>query len=277
MKKLLPIITIMLLLTACKGKDTDSSALKVYTSFYAMQSFAEAVGGNEADVVSLAATGAEPHSFEPTAQDIAKLREADLFIYHGAGMDDWAADVIKTLPDTVTVVCASDGLETSGDVHLWLSFKNAYAELAAIYKGFAAADQDGSDIYFNNMTEYASRLSELEKEYAAAELDGKKLFVTHGAYGCLCADFGMRQLALEGVGGESDPSPAQTAAFVDSLKESGAKAVYYDPLEGGKTAEAAAREAGASALELYTFEGDTEGRDFLTVMRQNLEQLKKGL
>ena len=101
--------------------------------------------------------------------------------------------------------------------------------------------------------------------------------MTHGAYGYLCADYGMEQFSLEGISGESDPSPAQMAQFADGIRSSGARAVFYDPLEGGTLDEAAAREAGVEALELYTFEGDTEGRDYITIMQLNLEQLKKGL
>ena len=87
----------------------------------------------------------------------------------------------------------------------------------------------------------------------------------------------MEQVALEGIAGESDPSPAQMAEFVENLQATGAKAIFYDPLEGDKIAKAVAREAGVDALELYTFEGDSEGRDYLTIMQLNLEQLKKGL
>ena len=280
MKKILPIIIILsLLLSSCGAKqDGESGKVKVYTTFYAMQGFAKAVAQDKADVVSIVPVGTEPHEFEPTAADIAKISKADMFIYHGAGMDDWAKDIAETLPKNVTVVCASEGIEqTGGDPHLWLGIKNAKKELETIYKNFLVADKDGTDTYLKNMTDYSARLDELGKEYEEASLSGKKLFVTHGAYGYLCADYGMEQVSLEGISGESDPSPAQMAEFVEKLHQSGAKAVFYDPLEGDKIANAAAKEAGIEALELYTFEGDSEGRDYITIMQQNLEQLKKGL
>ena len=36
-------------------------------------------------------------------------------------------------------------------------------------------------------------------------------------------------------------------------------------------------EADIQALPLYTFEGDSESRDYVTVMKANLEELKKGI
>ena len=47
-------------------------------------------------------------------------------------------------------------------------------------------------------------------------------------------------------------------------------------LEGDKMAQAVANEADIQALPLYTFEGDSESRDYVTVMKANLEELKKG-
>lgn len=87
----------------------------------------------------------------------------------------------------------------------------------------------------------------------------------------------MEQVALEGVQGESDPSPSQMAQVVDMIKVDGAKGIFYDPNGSDKTAAAVADEAGVLSLELCTFETDSENRDYLTVMSANLQELKKGL
>lgn len=283
MKKILPIFIILsLFLTSCGNVELVSDNIVVYSSFYAMDSFVKSIGGTEVTRHSVVPLGSEPHDFEPTAADIAKISKADLFIYHGAGMDDWAADVAETLPDSVTVVCASDGIDTKEtDPHVWLSLEKAQKEMETIYKWVRTVDsragKDNWQYYLDNLNTYCAKLDALEKEYDAAGLYGKKLFVTHGAYGYLCEDYGMEQIALEGISGDSDPSPAQMAQIVDEITESGAKAIFYDPLEGDKIAKAVAKEAGVEALELYTFEGDSEHRDYVEIMTLNLEQLKKGL
>ena len=280
MKRILPLFIILsLLLSSCGAKpDGVSGKVKVYTTFYAMQGFAKAVAKDKADVVSIVPIGTEPHEFEPTAADIAKISKADMFIYNGYGMDDWAKDVAETLPKSVKVVCASVKSDPYiGDPHVWLSYAGAAGELQNICSAFSEIDKTNEQYYNDNYTSYMEKIDNLGAEYREAGLAGKKLFVTHGAYAYMCNDWGMEQIALEGISGESDPSPAQMAQFVDEIKQSGAKAVFYDPLEGDKIAKAAAKEAGIEALELYTFEGDSEGRDYITIMQQNLEQLKKGL
>lgn len=280
MKKLLPIIMIIsIFLASCGTAEEKSDKLQVYTSFYAMYDFARTIGGDDIDLYNIVPTGAEPHDFEPTAADMAKLTKADLFIYNGAGMEDWAEAVAETLLDTVTTKCLSDILSDEiiidGDPHIWLDTSVASAIVNEISRTLAEADSANEDKYIKRGDEYAKQIGELYNEYASAGFEGKKLFVTHGAYGYLCSEFGMEQVALEGISGDSDPSPAQMAKIVDEIKADGARCIFYDPLEGDKMASAVANEAGIEALELYTFEGDSSDRDYITVMKFNLEQLKK--
>lgn len=279
MKKLLPIImTLSLLLTSCGKVEEKSDKPQVYTSFYAMYDFARMVGGDDIDLHNVVPTGTEPHDFEPTAADMAKLSKADVFIYNGMGIDEWAEKVADTLPETVNVVCASEKINTGGaDPHVWLSLKNARTQLEAVSSALSEADSANAENYAARLVEYSEKIDALETEYENAGLSGKKLFVTHGAYGYLCDDLGMEQVALEGISGDSDPSPAQMAKIVDEIKVEGAKCIFYDPLEGDKMANAVAKEAGIEALPLYTFEGDSEDRDYITIMQTNLEQLKKSL
>ena len=103
MKKILPLIaTLSLLLSACENvseKSADSDKISVYTSFYAMYDFAKTIGGDKADVKVLCPVGTEPHDYEPTAADMAKLSQADVFIYNGMGMEHWTESIEDTLKD----------------------------------------------------------------------------------------------------------------------------------------------------------------------------------
>lgn len=277
MKKILPIITILsLLLTSCVSTVEQSNKLQVYTSFYAMYDFARTIGGEDIDLYNIVPAGTEPHDFEPTASDMAKLSKADVFIYNGEGMESWAEKVADMLPETVKVVCASEKINSiNSDPHIWLNIENAQQELANIYSAFAEADSENAEKYNERYIQYSNQLDEIKAEYQNAGLDGKKLFVTHGAYGYLCEEFGMEQIALEGVSGDSDPSPAQMAKIVEEIKADNAKCIFYDPIEGDKIANAVAEEAGVEALPLYTFEADSEDRDYAEIMKFNLEWLKR--
>ncbi len=282
MKRKLSLVIIMsLFLTSCGMVRTDKTdKLTVYASFYAMNDFACAIGGEDIVYHSVVPLGAEPHDFEPTAADMAKLSDADVFVYNGMGIDSWAEKVKDALPEDVITVCAGDNLNGTSentDPHVWLNFENAKTQLENIYKAFSTADNKNSERYLGRLLEYSAHIDRVQDEYENAGLEGLKLFVTHGAYGYLCDEFGMEQIALEGISGDSDPSPAQMADIVEQIRNEGAKCIFYDPIEGDKMAMAVASEAGVEALPLYTFEGDSEHRDYVTIMELNLEQLKKAV
>lgn len=279
MKKIISAVLSLLLLASCGAAPPErNDRLVVYSSFYAMDSFVNAIGGDNVIHRSVTPAGNEPHDFEPSAADMARLSEADLFIHSGGGIDKWAESLADTLPDGVRVVNASEQVTSEeNDPHTWLSPKNAKLQLQTICDALSAADEDNFTEYRRRLKEYSDRIDALEAEYENAGLEGKKLFVTHGAYGYLCAEFGMEQIALEGNAGEGGPSPARMAEVVDRIKAEGAKCIFYDPLEKSKLADAVASEAGIQTAPLYTFEGDGENRDYIAVMELNLEQLKKGL
>ena len=193
-------------------------------------------------------------------------------------MESWADKIIETLPQSVKVICTSEQIPTDGnDPHIWLSPQNAKLQMQAICNVLSEVDSKNAQNYINRLDSYLTQIDEVDTEYKNAELDGKTIFVTHGAYSYLCNDYGMKQVALEGVTGDSDPSPSQMAKVVDQIKSEGVSCIFYDPLEGDKMAQAVANEADIQALPLYTFEGDSESRDYVTVMKANLEELKKGI
>lgn len=104
---------------ASQTKKSDDSKLKVYTSFYPMYDFTSKIGGDKVEVVNLVPLGTEPHDWEPSAQDLVKIGEADLFVYSGAGMESWVDKLDENVKDgKLTKVEASKGIELlKGEEH----------------------------------------------------------------------------------------------------------------------------------------------------------------
>ena len=90
----------------------------------------------------------------------------------------------------------------------------------------------------------------------------------------------MTQVALE-IASESEPTPAKMAEIVDFVKEHDVK-VIFDGLASSKVAEAVARETGASVAVLSPLEGISqedlkEGKDYFSIMEDNLKALSAAL
>jgi len=76
---------------------SSAERLTVVTTLFPLYEFAREVGGEAVDVSLLIPAGAEPHTWEPKPSDIAKIHDADVFIYMGEEMEPWAASMLRTI------------------------------------------------------------------------------------------------------------------------------------------------------------------------------------
>lgn len=285
----------LLLITAAGCANTPlpggaSDKLSVVASFYTMYDFAGKIGGDKAEVSILVPAGAEPHDWEPSTSDIVSLEQADVFIYNGAGMEGWVEDILSSLSNkSLTVVEATKGVpliykDSTPDPHVWLDPKLAKLELANIKDALAAADPDNASYYQENYDKYASEFDALDSELreGLSACPKKDIVVAHEAYGYLCEAYGLNQIAIEGVLAESEPDPARMANIVNLVRDKGISVIFFEELIGPKVAQSIADETGASVSVLNPLDGLSDeqraaGDDYISVMRKNLDELKKAL
>lgn len=92
--------------------------VNVMTSFYPMYEFTQEVAGDRANVEVLVSGGQDAHGFEPSAQDVAKVTESDLFVYSSDSMETWAPSLIEGVEnENLEVVEAAANLSSGGHAH----------------------------------------------------------------------------------------------------------------------------------------------------------------
>ncbi|MBP3710811.1 MAG: ZinT/AdcA family metal-binding protein [Treponema sp.] len=101
MKKILAVIMTVAMLffsVACtKTKSVDDGKLKIVTTIFPEYDWVREIMGEQAkhaDITLLLDNGVDLHSFQPTAKDITKIANADLFIYVGGESDEWVEDAL---------------------------------------------------------------------------------------------------------------------------------------------------------------------------------------
>lgn len=297
-------------LTACSGNtstqagsaETASDTVNVVASFYPMADFAQKVGGDHVKVTNLVPAGTEPHEWEPSPSDVKKIQASDVFIYNGADMEGWVGDTLESIDTSKTTVCeASDGIELrtaaekegstdehehagEHDPHVWLSPKNAKAELKNIEQALIKADPDNKADYQANYKKYAEKFDKLDEQYKneLSKVKGHSIVVSHEAYGYLCDEFGLTQMPITGMDAEGEPDAKTMAQIVQFIKDNNVKTVFGEDLVSQKVAKTIADETGAECAQLNPVEGLTDkqleaGEDYLSVMRDNLDKLVKAL
>ena len=91
---------------------SQEEKLTVLTSFYPYHEFTKNVAGDFAEVKQFMPSGVEAHDWEPRAQEIQSLKDADVFVYNGLGMEPYVENIIGSGEfDNVLFVKASEGVE----------------------------------------------------------------------------------------------------------------------------------------------------------------------
>ncbi|MBB6675287.1 metal ABC transporter substrate-binding protein [Cohnella nanjingensis] len=287
--------------TAAGGKK-----LQAVASFYPMYEFSKQVAGDRADVTLLIPAGTEPHDWEPSAKDMVRLSEADVFVYNGL-VEGWAEQALESAANGKRVaVKASDGIalqegladeeEEGGhahdasadghaqDPHVWLDPVLAQREVTNIAAAFAEADPDHKADYQANADAYIAKLKALDRDYREGLKDAKrKDFVTqHAAFGYLAKQYGLTQVPIAGLSPEQEPAPDRMAEVVKTVRAQQIRTIFFETLVDPKIAQTIADETGAKTAVLNPLEGLTDderkqGLDYIAVMESNLAALRQAL
>src|SRR5919112_4416506 len=176
-------------------------AAKVMASFFPLYDFTKHVGGNKVNVTAMIPVGVEPHDWEPTIQQIQSLLSDDLFVYNGAGIDNWADKV-----ETRLKVDASEGLPLltdnhgNHDPHTWLDPVLAKRQVELIRNGLIKADPQNTDYYIQNAQSYLAQLDSLDARIKS-ELSTctKTDFIAfHSAFSYFSNRYGLHQHTILG-------------------------------------------------------------------------------
>lgn len=259
--------------------DNNSDTIKVLVSFHAMEELVQLVGDEKVDVEVVIPEGTEAHDFEPTTKDIKELSKSKLFVYNGLGMEHWVENFLKN--SNVEVVEASANVTTINndgviDPHTWLGLKDAIVELENIKNALVKIDSKNSTYYEKNYENAKKELESIYDEYKSKfdSIANNKFVTGHKAFGYLCREFGLEQIAIQGVFAEGEPSPAKLAELVTYCKDNNIKTVFAEEIGSTEVAETLAREAGAKVETIETFEG--EG-DYIEGMKENLQKIYEAL
>lgn len=170
------------------------------------------------------------------------------------------------------------------DPHIWLSLKNAVIEINNIKNFLTELLPENKDLYEKNSQEIINKITELDKKYSEelSSYKGKNIVVAHEAFAYLCRDYSLNQLGIEGVFADSEPTPTKMKEIIEFVKKNNVKVIFFESLASPKVAEVIAKETGATTDMLNPIEGLTEediaaGKDYLSIMQDNLEALKNAL
>ncbi|MCR4591132.1 MAG: metal ABC transporter substrate-binding protein [Lachnospiraceae bacterium] len=322
MKKLFLIFTAAVLvavcISACSSGNTPGASsgdrIRIVATVFPEYDWVMNVLGDDAsnaDVTLLLDSGVDLHSFQPSADDIMKISDCDLFIYVGGESDQWVEGVLKeafnkdmkvinlldVLGSSAKEEEAVEGMqeedepeeETEYDEHVWLSLRNASLFASRISEELQAIDPEHADKYKSNAAGYIKKLDDLDKEYISAVSSAKEDTLVFGdrfPFRYLVDDYGLNYYAaFAGCSAETEASFDTISFLAGKVDELSLRAVMTIDGSDHRIAEVIVQNTTAKDQQILTLdsmqsvkaEDVKNGTTYLSIMEKDLDVLKEAL
>jgi len=305
-----PLFSIALGVSFLAGCSSESNDSGLIAGSYPAAFLLERVSGEPVDTLSR--PGADPHEFELSPQQTARVHDARLVVTIGGlqpAVDDVTADLDTALDlhDAVDVLEGSDadhddhdhgdeGHEEDShdegheedehghdhgaiDPHFWLDPTRMVDAAEAIAARLVALEPERAAAIEDNTSALVGALQTLDAEFEDGLASCKRdTFVTsHSAFAYLADRYDLDQVPISGLDSHNEPAPASMARIVTEIERAGVTTVFTERLAESSVADAVAAEAGVDVAVLDPIEGltdQTADDDYFSLMRANLEALR---
>jgi len=170
------------------------------------------------------------------------------------------------------------------DPHIWLDPVLVQEQVRTIKEEFIKAAPAHSQTFESNAQAFIKDLQALDAQFKdqLRECKQEAVLTSHLAFRYLAERYGFEHVSVTGLLHEEEPSAKSIAEFVEFVKEHEIKYVMTEALISPRVAETIAEETNAQVLTLNPIEGLTKqqigaGETWMTLMEQNLKNLKKAL
>ncbi len=286
---------IALVLGACSpGTASGAPAadtLRVVATTTVFADIVGAIGGPHVTVDSIVPAGSGPEDYEPRPEDARKISEAQLIVSNGVGLDDFLTGIIDAAGSaTAERLVLGDGIPTitldgEANPHFWLdpSLVEQYY-VPAIRDTLTRLIPSAKSHIEASATAYAASLRELDEanrtKLAVIPAEHRKLVTFHDAFPYFAAhyDFELVGVILENPGQE--PSAADLAALVRTIKDAGVTAVFSEAQFDPKLAQTLADEAGITKVVTTLYNdslGPAPADTYIGLMTWDVDEIVKAL
>lgn len=259
--------------------------------------FARQIAGDRMTVTSILAPGADPHTYQPTPDDVQIVLDADLCLENGLHLEgkSWMATLAKDAGKplvTVTRGLAPLEIEADGqsiaDPHAWFSIRNAALYVNNIVQALERFDPDRAEEYRARATLYLQQLRVLDawirQQVNRIPPERRVLVTTHDAFNYFCREYRFNPnndfLSIAPVGWSTGSevgagmTPERHKQVVESIRQAATPAIFVETTINPKQVREIARDTGVKiGGELYSDSmgpAGSAGETYIGMMRENV-------
>ncbi len=303
--------------TACKGEGKSEAAgkgkIKIVVTTFPVYDWVCDIVKDKADVELLINSGADLHSWNPSAKDIIKVtgKDTDLFVYIGGESDFWVSKLIpqmeangvqyfSIMKNNVELLEPmeehdhnheeSEGEESEDfnpdeyDEHIWLSLKRVPLFIESIAEKISEVDEENSDFYLMNAKLIASEKNALYEQYCSEieKCTNKTIVLAdRNPFVYLSCDLGLEiYAAFHGCSADTEASFDVVLELVKIIEEKNLSAVACCDIKNrlSETVNTAVKSRDLNVVVLDSMQGKIQDKQtYDSIMTENLKKLKLAL
>ena len=311
------LLTFLGIFTACKGEGKSEAAgkgkIKIVVTTFPVYDWVCDIVKDKADVELLINSGADLHSWNPSAKDIIKVtgKDTDLFVYIGGESDFWVNKLIpqmeangvqyfSIMKNNVELLEPMEEHdhnheETEGeesedfnpdeyDEHIWLSLKRVPLFIESIAEKISEVDEENSDFYLMNAKLIASEKNALYEQYCSeVEKCTNKTIVLadRNPFVYLSCDLGLEiYAAFHGCSADTEASFDVVLELVKIIEEKNLSAVACCDIKNrlSETVNNAVKSRDLNVVVLDSMQGKIQDKQtYDSIMTENLKKIKLAL
>jgi len=280
------------------GATSSGKKLKVVATTTQLQDMAKNALGDNVELIGILTADADPHEYEPTADDVRKLADADIILRNGVELEKWMDKLIASSGSKASSVDCSRGIklraagpdEPSGNPHVWFNPQNAKLMVDNIANAVSARDAAGAAAIKASAEAYKAKIEALD-QYIQQQWNSKisnpadrKLVTNHDAFGYYTDRYKLTFVGsiIPSIDTNYQPSAQELAALVDKIKSSGVKAIFLESSINPQVSQQIAKDAGVKVVDGALYgdtlgPADSPGGTYLGMMRYDTDLMIAGM
>ena len=270
--------------------------------------YVKQVAGQNVDVEVLMPYAVDPHTYEPSPKDVAKISDADLVFHVGIKYENSA--LLKLLENTVQTEQALIALgskvnpiefkadehddedkhdDHAGhdhgvfDPHFWFDPTRVALAVGEIKEELIKLDPENKNSYELSANSYVEKLKDLDKQIEALIQtipdENRHIVTTHESLGYLESRYGLEVLVtvIPSLTTEDGVTPKGLVEVIEEIKEHKIKVIFLESESPSKSAEVIAKETNASLVSGLWVETLKENQSYIDFLTTNVNLIVENL
>lgn len=305
----------LITLAACNASSGQTSnptsqphKLRVMATTNIIGDVVSQIGGDAIQLTVLLPVGTDPHTFDPTPQDMSMLSESDILFANGAGLESFLDRFIANAGETgstgkVTIVSLSQGInlrqfqaqpkqnnndnqEQGIDPHIWFDPNNVKVWAQTIQQNLSDLDPAHAETYLHNTNAYLTQLDELDawitEQVSQIPKINRKMVSDHQVLGYFADRYGFEIVGtvIPSFSSASQPSAKDLASLEDLIRNLNVPAIFVGINTNPNLAEQVASDTGVKVIPIYTGSLSAPGGpadSYLAFIRTDVSAISKTL